>query len=174
MGAHSRCGLLWRTDSLAYALAVACKEFVEVQGTRRQVDQVARDLARKDWQELNAGMGSKGPRLFVWARIELAAPEINGWQRWRLLRRSLEDGSKPAEMAYVLIFAPTGTSLGEWWKLLVHAGQWSSVLRKGKEKWAWMSTKCVPGPGMVSSRDSLNARLSPFNDSAHQRGRRRA
>ncbi|GHO79192.1 hypothetical protein KSD_69630 [Ktedonobacter sp. SOSP1-85] len=25
------------------------------------------------------------------------------------------------------------------------AGQWNSVLRKRKERWVWMSTKCVPG-----------------------------
>jgi SRSO17 transposase len=106
-----RAGLEARKQS--YALAVACKEYVEVQGTRRRVDQVARDLARKDWQELSAGMGSKGPRLFAWARIELAAPEINGWPRWLLVRRSLEEGAKPAEMAYVLVFAPTSTSLEE-------------------------------------------------------------
>jgi SRSO17 transposase len=97
----------------AYALAVPCKEYVEVQGIRRRVDQVARDLARGDWQELSAGTGSKGPRLFAWARIGLAAPEIGGWQRWLLIRRSLDEGANPAEMAYVLIFAPTGTSLEE-------------------------------------------------------------
>lgn len=97
----------------AYALAVACKEYVDVQGIRKRVDQIARGLAREDWQELSAGMGSKGPRLFAWARIELVAPETPGWQRWLLVRRNLEEGAKPAEMAYVLVFAPTGTSLEE-------------------------------------------------------------
>jgi len=97
----------------AYALAVACKEHVDVQGTRRRVDQVARGLAKADWQELSAGTGSKGPRLFAWARIELAAPQTNGWQHWLLVRRSLDEGSKPAELAYVLVFAPTGTALEE-------------------------------------------------------------
>jgi len=97
----------------AYALAVACKEHVEVQGTRKRVDQVTRVLAREDWQELSAGTGSKGPRLFAWARIELTAPEISGWQHWLLVRRSLDEGTKPAEMAYVLVFAPTDTSLEE-------------------------------------------------------------
>jgi len=92
---------------------VACKEHVEVQGTRKRVDQVAHGIARENWQELSAGTGSKGPRLFAWARIELAAPEISGWQRWLLIRRSLDEGTKPAEMAYVLVFAPIGTSLEE-------------------------------------------------------------
>jgi len=94
-----------------YALAVTCKEQVEVQSERSRVDQLAHDLAREDWQILSAGAGSKGPRLFAWARIELAAPEASGWRRWLLIRRSLDEGADPAEMAYVLIFAPTGTSL---------------------------------------------------------------
>jgi SRSO17 transposase len=96
-----------------YALAVICKEQVEVQGIRKRVDQLAHDLAREDWQILSAGAGSKGPRLFAWARIELAAPEASGWQHWLLIRRSLDEGADPAEMAYVLIFAPTSTSLEE-------------------------------------------------------------
>ncbi|GHO56364.1 IS701 family transposase [Ktedonobacter robiniae] len=78
----------------AYALAVTCKEQVEVQGVRKRVDQLAQVLAREDWQVLSAGAGSKGPRLFAWARIELAAPETTGWQRWLLVRRSLEEGMK--------------------------------------------------------------------------------
>jgi hypothetical protein len=86
----------------AYVLAVTCKEQVEVQGTRRRVDQVTRDLAREDWREMSAGAGSKGPRLFAWACIELAAPEIDGWQRWLLVRRSLDEGAKPTETARIL------------------------------------------------------------------------
>jgi SRSO17 transposase len=62
---------------------------------------------------LSAGAGSKGPRFFAWARVELAAPEVDGWQRWLLIRQSLDEGAKPAEVAYVLVFAPTGTSLEE-------------------------------------------------------------
>ena len=92
----------------AYALAVTCKEQVEVQGRHRRVDQLAQALGREEWRVLSAGAGSKGPRLFAWARIELAAPEISGWQRWLLIRRSLDEGTDPAEIAYVLIFAPAG------------------------------------------------------------------
>jgi SRSO17 transposase len=97
----------------AYALAVTSKEYVEVQGTRRRVDRIAQNLPREEWQELSAGAGSKGPRLFAWARIKLTAPEISGWQHWLLIRKNLDEGVKPAEMAYVLVFAPTGTSLEE-------------------------------------------------------------
>jgi SRSO17 transposase len=96
-----------------YALAMACKEYVEVQGTWRRVDQVAHGIAREGWQVLSAGTGSKGPRLFAWARIELAAPETSGWQRWLLVRQSLNEGAKPADRAYVLVFTPAGTTLQE-------------------------------------------------------------
>src|SRR6266702_6020372 len=44
----------------AYALSVTCKEYVEVQGTRRRVDQVAGSLTGEDWQILSAGAGRKG------------------------------------------------------------------------------------------------------------------
>jgi SRSO17 transposase len=57
--------------------------------------------------------GARVPRLYAWARIELAAPEISGWHSFLLIRRSLDEGTKPAEMAYVLVFAPIGTSLEE-------------------------------------------------------------
>src|SRR5712691_1313575 len=88
-GSSQKLRVSLETRKQAYALAVACKEHVEVQGTRKRVDQVAHDIAREDWLELSAGTGSKGPRLFAWARIELAAPEISGWQHWLLVRRSL-------------------------------------------------------------------------------------
>jgi SRSO17 transposase len=97
----------------AYALAVPCKEQVEVQGIRQRVDQVARGLATEAWQRLSAGTGSKGPRLFDWACVELAQLETSGWQRWLVVRRSLQVGAKPAELAYVLVFAPKGTALLE-------------------------------------------------------------
>jgi hypothetical protein len=86
---------------------------VEVQGIRRRVDQIASGLAREAWQELSAGAGSKGPRLFAWAHIELVGPAISGWRLWLLVRRSLEEGARPADMAYVLVFAPADTSLEE-------------------------------------------------------------
>jgi SRSO17 transposase len=61
----------------------------------------------------SAGDGSKGPREFDWARVELTKPEQDGWQRWLVVRRSLLSGEKPADLAYVLVFAPNGTRLSE-------------------------------------------------------------
>ncbi len=112
-GSHRplRAGLEKRSQ--AYALAVACKEKVEVAGTRKRVDQVAGTLAPSDWQRLSAGDGSKGPRLFDWAWVPIAGTDKQGYKHWLVLRRSLDEGSKPAEVAYFLVFAPLATPLAE-------------------------------------------------------------
>jgi SRSO17 transposase len=107
----------------AYALAVACKEHVEVQGTRRRVDQVARGLAREDWQELSAGTGSKGPRLFAWARIELGASDADGWQRWLLVRQSLDEGANPRKWPTCWFLPPLEQHCRRWWRLSARAGR---------------------------------------------------
>jgi SRSO17 transposase len=112
-GSHRplRAGLEARSQ--AYALAVACKEKVEVQAKRQRVDQVAANLLTTDWQRLSAGDGSKGPRLFDWAWVEIAGPHKEGWKHWLVIRRSLTQGTEPADLAYFLVFAPTATTLSE-------------------------------------------------------------
>jgi len=97
----------------AYALAVSCQEQVEVEGERKRVDRIADGFEPDQWQRISVGDGSKGPREFDWARIELAKPEQEGWENWLVVRRSLVEGEKPAERAYVVVFAPTGTRLSQ-------------------------------------------------------------
>lgn len=101
----------------AYALAVACQEKVEVQGRSQRVDHVAQHLTPDSWQRLSAGDGSKGPRLFDWAQVPIAGREKQGWKHWLVIRRSLDESAKPAEVAYFLVFAPTIITLAE----MVHA-----------------------------------------------------
>ena len=112
-GSHRplRAGLEERSQ--AYALCVKCSESVDVQGERKRVDRIAADLGADQWQRLSASSGSKGPRLFDWACVELDKPEQEGWQRCLVVRRSLVEGEKPADLAYVLVFAPCGTTLQE-------------------------------------------------------------
>jgi SRSO17 transposase len=99
--------------SQAYALAVSCQEQVQVQGERKRVDRLADGLGPDQWQRISVGDGSKGPRDFDWARIELASPSQEGWQKWLVIRRGPVSGEKPADRAYVLIFAPCGTTLSQ-------------------------------------------------------------
>jgi len=112
-GSHHplRAGLEERLQ--AYALAVKCSEKVQVQGESKRVDRIADGLGPDQWQRLSAGSGSKGPRDFDWARVELDKPEQQGWQRALVIRRSLVSGEKPAALAYVLVFAPCATTLSE-------------------------------------------------------------
>ncbi len=57
-----------------------------------------------------AGEGSKGLRLYDWARIALPWVVDGNFERWGLIRRNRRD---PQERAYYFAFAPSGTGLAE-------------------------------------------------------------
>jgi SRSO17 transposase len=60
------------------------------------------------WQRLSAGQGAKGPRWYDWVRVRLGRWPTPGWEHWLLVRRSRHD---PKEIAYYVVFAPSGTLL---------------------------------------------------------------
>src|SRR3954467_2625812 len=72
----------------------------------------ARDLATAEplegWRRLSAGAGSKGERLYDWARFRLCRLQQAPWDHWLLVRRTI---AKPNEMAYYVVFGPAATSL---------------------------------------------------------------
>jgi SRSO17 transposase len=107
----------------AYALAVSCQEHVAVAGQPQRVDQLAQELAPEAWQRLSAGAGSKGARRYDWACLELSSSAPAGWEHWLVIRRSMAVGVKPPKLAYVLVFAPTGTTLQEM--VLVIGARWT-------------------------------------------------
>jgi len=72
--------------------------------------QLADALPGTAWAAHAAGEGSKGPRLYEWARIALPWTVDEGFERWLLIRRSRRDGQ---DLAYYLVFAPAGTDLAE-------------------------------------------------------------
>ena len=84
---------------------------LSVSGT---AEEIAGDLDASAWQRLSAGPGTKGPRLYDWAYLELAdldAAEFNkalngAWTRGLLVRRSLADG----KLAYFTTWCPAGTA----------------------------------------------------------------
>lgn len=63
-----------------------------------------------DWATHAAGEGTKGIRLYEWARIALPWATEDGFEHWVLIRRSCKD---PSERAYYFAFARTGASLAE-------------------------------------------------------------
>ena len=67
-------------------------------------------LASEAWATHAAGEGSKGLRLYEWARIALSSTANPGFEHWLLIRRSRRE---PDNRAYYFAFAPVGVSLGE-------------------------------------------------------------
>jgi SRSO17 transposase len=76
---------------------------------------IARALPASAWVRLSAGEGTKGPRLYDWAYLELAdleAAEYDDsrsglWTRGLLIRRSIANG----ELAFFSTWCPAGTGI---------------------------------------------------------------
>jgi len=71
---------------------------------------IADDWPAEDWARLPAGEGSKGLRLYDWARMALPWPTEEGFERWLLIRRNRKE---PDKQAYYLVFTPKGATLAE-------------------------------------------------------------
>jgi SRSO17 transposase len=71
---------------------------------------LANDLPTDAWVTHAAGEGSKGFRLYDWARISLPWVCDAAFERGLLIRRSRKD---PEERAYYLVFTRAGTTLAE-------------------------------------------------------------
>lgn len=62
----------------------------------------------EDFRRLSCAKGSKGERLYEWLRLKLNEPLQEGFSRWLLVRRQIED---PSELCAYVVFAPQETSL---------------------------------------------------------------
>lgn len=71
---------------------------------------IAETFPASAWVTLAAGEGSKGLRLYDWARYPLPWTVDEGFERWVLIRRNKKDAS---EKAYYFVFAPQGVGLAE-------------------------------------------------------------
>ena len=88
---------------------------------------IALALPASRWVRLPAGAGTKGPRLYDWAYLELADLDARSffggcsaqttWTRGLLIRRGLGDG----KMAFFTTWCPKGTPL----KVLVEGRRWA-------------------------------------------------
>jgi SRSO17 transposase len=95
-----------------YVLAVCETHQVWVQGRAQPVGLLAALLPEEAWVVLSAGEGSKGPRLYEWAWLQLPdeTEATSERARWVLIRRSLADRS---ERAYYRVYAPATTTLAQ-------------------------------------------------------------
>src|SRR5947209_7797780 len=65
-------------------------------------------LRARDWQPLSQSLGTKGERLFDWARLPIVQAGTADGRHWLVVRRCLAD---PHELAYYLLWAPPDTPL---------------------------------------------------------------
>lgn len=90
-----------------YVLAVRSNQSVWVSFHPIRVDALAGAVPKRAWRTITIAAGSKGLRRYAWAWIPVDHDFAPGWQRWLLIRKSLEDG----EMAFYLAAGPDRTSL---------------------------------------------------------------
>lgn len=93
---------------LSYVVGVRSDQAVWVGMQQKRVRAVMEELPGGSWRRLSCGSGSKGPRLYDWARQPLNGPEPQRYARWLLLRRSVAD---PTEVAYFVCGGPPQTTL---------------------------------------------------------------
>ena len=109
------CGLrrMLEERQMPYVLAVPVNQHViaTVAGkvTELRVDALAKTLPAQAWTTISAGAGSKGPRLYHWARAVIR-PLEDTRSYWLLVRRSLAD---PDDLAYYVCYGPERTPLRE-------------------------------------------------------------
>src|SRR5919202_1551897 len=116
-GADRRPRTMLEERGKPYVLAVRSDDALEADldgGVgRHEAAALAHALPPRAWRRLSAGAGTKGERLFDWARVPLVRPRDGDGdapprEHWLLVRRSIAD---PADLAYFVVFAPSGLRL---------------------------------------------------------------
>ena len=75
-----------------------------------RADRLASGVPESAWVRCSAGDGTKGPRVYDWAAVDIRPLREPDQGHWLLLRRSI---AKPGELAYYVCFGPAGTGLEE-------------------------------------------------------------
>jgi SRSO17 transposase len=116
-GADRRLRTMLEGRGKPYVLAIRSNDQLDAElegGVGRDTPEaLTRALPPRAWRRLSAGAGTKGERLFDWARVRLLPPLDGGGdapprERWLLVRRSITD---PEDLAYFVVFAPAGLRL---------------------------------------------------------------
>lgn len=93
-----------------YVLAVACSHPVWQQGVQVRIDALVAQIPDDGWHRIDAGAGSKGPRLYDWACARLPYATEAGWAQWVLVRRSL---THPEDLAFYRAFGREETTVAD-------------------------------------------------------------
>jgi SRSO17 transposase len=103
-----------------YVLAVARSHPLMVAFQCKRAEEVVAEAPLEAWARVEVGAGSKGPRVYDWARARLPYESSPGWEQWLLVRRSV---SQPEELAYYRAYGPEEATLEELAK--VAGSRWS-------------------------------------------------
>lgn len=113
-GGDSRLRRMLEERGQPYVLAVRsnhCLRFISQEGlVQTDPETLADAMAPQTFAMHAAGEGSKGLRLYDWARFKLPWACDGGFERFVLIRRSRRD---PSKRAYYLVFAPAGVTLAD-------------------------------------------------------------
>jgi SRSO17 transposase len=96
------------TEGRPYVLAVRENQYVWRGFRQSKVAALVATLPKRAWHKITIAWGCKGPRRYAWAWLPINHDLGPAWQRWLLVRRSL-DGSE--ELAYYLAAGPKRTTL---------------------------------------------------------------
>ena len=91
-----------------YVLAVRANQYVWVGFRESTVAALAKALPKRAWHKITIAAGSKGPRRYAWAWVPINHALGPKWQRWLLIRKSLDQDE---ELAYYLAAGPARTTL---------------------------------------------------------------
>lgn len=95
----------------AYLLHVSVSHSVWVDYQQYRAGAIASSLNPQQWQRLGCGQGSKGERLYDWARIEVNCSNEQGFKRWLLFRRNIERPDDPRSVTCYQVYAKSETTL---------------------------------------------------------------
>jgi SRSO17 transposase len=111
-GADRRLRLMLEGRGQPYLLAIRSNDklWSELGGRvgQHKPEDLAKAMPEEAWRRLSAGAGTKGERLFDWARVRLVRLQEPPWEHWLLVRRSIAD---PADLAYFVVFGPATARL---------------------------------------------------------------
>jgi len=96
-------------QGIYYVLGVTSQYRIFTKGERQWASTVVGEWPQRTWRRCSCGEGSKGERLYEWARMPIREVDEKR-RRWLLARRSISD---PKEVAYYVVSGPKETSLEE-------------------------------------------------------------
>ena len=113
-GSDRNLRLMLEREGLSHVMAIKRSErlwALTEKGPRQvRADRLVSQVEETAWVRCSAGDGSKGPRVYDWAAVDIRPLREPGRGYWLLCRRSLAD---PGELAYYVCYGPAGTTLEE-------------------------------------------------------------